>query len=382
MLSLAPVARQRGGLEAGGMMASMNGANEVGRRGEQAPSQGARESDGANGTFGESLRVFATTPPSYGAEGRSYLQSVREIARWSEAAGCEGTLVYTDNGLVDPWLVSQAIVEATERICPLVAVQPVYMHPYTAAKMVASLAFMYGRRIWLNMVAGGFVNDLLALGDNTPHDQRYERAIEYVRIVLGLLSGEATTLNGTYYQVNNLRLRPRIPEELRPGLLMSGSSPAGFAAARALGAVPVKYPKPPGEEDATGDPLGFGVRIGIIARASEDDAWRVAHERFPVDRTGQIAHSLAMKVSDSRWHHQLGARETVEKETRSPYWLVPFENYKTFCPYFVGGHSQVAALVAEYVRLGARTFILDVPASPEELHHSSIVLRAAVEAAG
>jgi alkanesulfonate monooxygenase SsuD/methylene tetrahydromethanopterin reductase-like flavin-dependent oxidoreductase (luciferase family) len=54
-----------------------------------------------------------------------------------EAAGCEGTLVYTDNGLVDRWLVSLAIIAATERICPLIAVQAVYMHPYTAAKMAA-----------------------------------------------------------------------------------------------------------------------------------------------------------------------------------------------------------------------------------------------------
>jgi alkanesulfonate monooxygenase len=120
------------------------------------------------------------------------------------------------------------------------------MHPYTASKMVASLPFMYGRRVWLNMVAGGFVNDLLALGDHTPHDGRYDRATEYVQIMVGLLSGEPTSLEGTYYQVRNLRLRPKIPEELSPGLLMSGSSPAGFAAARAIGAAPAKYPKPPG----------------------------------------------------------------------------------------------------------------------------------------
>ena len=31
-----------------------------------------------------------------------------QIARWSEAAGCEGILVYTDNRLVDPWLIGPA----------------------------------------------------------------------------------------------------------------------------------------------------------------------------------------------------------------------------------------------------------------------------------
>ncbi len=333
------------------------------------------------------IRVFATTPPSSGAEPTAYLRRAVEVARWSEAAGCEGTLVYTDNSLVDRWLVSRAIIESTERLCPLVAVQPVYMHPYAAAKMGASLGFMHERRVWLNLVAGGFTNDLTALGDETPHDERYERVTEYARVILGLLTGDATSLAGRYYRVQDLRITPKLPPELQPGMLMSGSSPAGFAAARAIGAVPVKYPKRPGEEEAGHDTIGFGVRIGIIARDTDDEAWAIAHERLSEDRKGQIAHSLAMKVSDSRWHHQLSRQETAttlaveSAERRNPYWLLPFQNYKTFCPYLVGSYRQITELVAGYIRLGARTFILDVPASEDELRHTDVVVRAAVRAA-
>lgn len=329
------------------------------------------------------LDVFATTPPSKGADPATYIPRVTEIARWSEAAGCEGTLVYTDNRLVDPWLVSQAIIAGTARICPLVAIQPVYMHPYSAAKMAASLAFMYRRRIWLNIVAGGFRNDLTALGDETEHDDRYERVKEYAQVMLELLAGESVTLAGRYYNVKNLRLAPRLPEELRPRVMISGSSPAGFAAARAIGAVPVKYPKPPGEEVLLEDAAAFGIRVGIIARETEDEAWRVAQERFPPDRRGRIAHGVAMKVSDSRWHEQL-SRTDVDVSgngSRNPYWLLPFQNYKTFCPYLVGAYDHVAELVAAYIRLGARTFILDIPASASELDHTAVALHAAAEAA-
>jgi alkanesulfonate monooxygenase len=348
---------------------------------------GARSNNGSGPSPGNGLEVFATTPPSKGADPATYIHRVAEIARWSEAAGCEGTLVYTDNSLLDPWLVSQAIIAGTKRICPLVAIQPVYMHPYTAAKMVASLGFMYRRRIWLNIVAGGFRNDLTALGDDTPHDDRYERAKEYVRVMLGLLAGETTTLAGRYYNLKNLRMTPPLPEELRPGVMISGSSPAGFAAARAVGAVPVKYPKPPGEEEVMEDTAEFGVRVGIIARETEHEAWQVAHERFPEDRKGRIAHSVAMKVSDSRWHEQLSRADvdggpSLDGDHPNPYWLVPFQNYKTFCPYLVGAHAHIAGLVAAYVRLGARTFILDIPPSEEELRHTGIVLRAAAEAVG
>ena len=77
------------------------------------------------------------------------------MARWSESAGCEGVLIYTDNRLVDPWLVSQIVIEATDSLSPLVAVQPIYMHPYTVTKMVTTLGYLYDRKIYLNMVAGG-----------------------------------------------------------------------------------------------------------------------------------------------------------------------------------------------------------------------------------
>src|SRR5262249_37521630 len=132
-----------------------------------------------------------------------------EVARWSEKAGCTGILIYSDNSLVDPWLVAQAIIEQTSQLSPLVALQPAYMHPYSAAKMVASLSYLYGRRMSLNMIAGGFRNDLLALGDETPHDQRYARLTEYTLILKALLhEQQPVCFSGKYYKVNNLVLKP------------------------------------------------------------------------------------------------------------------------------------------------------------------------------
>jgi len=320
------------------------------------------------------LRIFSTCPQSKAVSERDYLAQVADVARWSEDAGCEGILVYTDNGLVDPWLTSQVIIDSTERLCPLVAVQPVYMHPYTAAKMVATLAFMHGRRVWLNMLAGGFRNDLLALNDETPHDERYDRTVEYTRIVTRLLSDEPVTADGRYYKVTNLRMTPAVPPELRPEIMISGSSPAGLAAAGALGALAVAYPKPPGEEESLrGAGVEIGFRIGIIARDSAEDAWLVAKERFPEDRRGQVAHKMAMQVSDSQWHRQLSQLGDRPASQFSPYWLGPFHNYKTFCPYLVGDYSQVARELARYMDLGARSFVLDIPPSREELEHIEVV---------
>ena len=321
------------------------------------------------------LKVFSTAPQSSAVDRESYIQNVIDLARWSEEAGCEGILVYTDNSLVDPWLVSQIIIQHTTRLCPLVAIQPVYMHPYSVAKMVSSLGHFYWRRIYLNMVAGGFKNDLAALHDTTPHDKRYARLVEYTIIIKELLRRSApVSYQGEFYVVDKLRMTPSLPPELFPGILVSGSSDAGLAAAQALEATAVKYPQPPDREtDCSRETLDSGIRVGVISRAQEDEAWTVAHSRFPVDRKGQLTHQLAMKTSDSAWHKQLSQVANSVEERTSPYWLVPFENYKTFCPYLVGSYERVAAELARYIERGYQTIILDIPPTQVELEHIKMV---------
>src|SRR5262249_37651299 len=133
------------------------------------------------------IRVFSTCPQSSDHTSGEYLQRVVDVAKWSESNGCEGILVYTDNRILDPWLVAQNIIQHTSRWTPLVAFHPFYMHPYSAPKMVASLGFLYHRRFSLNMVAGGFTNALISLDDTPPHDRRYNRLVEYTEIIKRLL---------------------------------------------------------------------------------------------------------------------------------------------------------------------------------------------------
>ncbi len=326
------------------------------------------------------IRIFSTCPPSGDAVPGEYRQRVAEIARWSEAAGCEGILIYTDNRLVDPWAVAQVVLESTRTLAPLVAVQPAYMHPYAVAKKVASLAFLFGRRICLNMVAGGFLNDLAALGDHTPHDARYHRLIEYTLIVRRLLEGPGSvSFDGRYYRVRHLQMIPALPRHLFPEILVSGSSDDGLQAARDLGATAIKYPRPPHEATPESDPPPpLGIRIGIISAATRAEAWQRAHARFPGSRRGQLTHQLALHTSDSCWHRQLA--EADDADGAGAYWLWPFRNYSTFCPYLVGSREDVGRLLADYLTLGYRTVILDIPASVEELAEQVTLLRSTAPA--
>ena len=174
-------------------------------------------------------------------------------------------------------------------------------------------------------------------------------------------------------------MTPPLPPELFPGVFVSGSSEAGIGAARAIGAVAVKYPRPPAEENGRGpsDVIDFGMRVGVITRASSDEAWDVAYRLFPKSRQGQLTHQLAMKVTDSSWHRQISELGAYTETHESPYWLGPFENYKTFCPYLVGSYERVSNELSGYLSRGFRTFILDIPPSQEELDHAFHAFRTA-----
>ena len=320
----------------------------------------------------DNIRIFTTCPQSKDHPQDEYYERVKDVSKWSDDAGCTGMLIYSDNSIIDPWLVSQIVIQHTKQLAPLVAVQPVYMHPYSVAKMVASLGFLYRRPIWLNMIAGGFRNDLIALGDPTEHDQRYARVVEYCQIVQRLLVGDKVTYQGSFYQVQGLQMAMRA----EMSVLMSGSSDASRAAAATLGAIAVEYPEP---LKSTEKVIDRGIRVGLIAHKDASEAWRLAHERFPPDRRGQLQHAMAIRMSDSSWQQRLGAlaQDEEERAPGSPYWLWPFKNYSTFCPYLVGDYDTVAGEIARYLDLGYKTFILDIPRSSDDLVTASEVFRLA-----
>jgi alkanesulfonate monooxygenase len=94
---------------------------------------------------------FRHSPRSRDVAASEYPERLAAVAPSNES-GFSGIVVDADSGLVDLWLVFQLIVESMERLSPLVAVQPISIHPHSAAKMVASLGYRTVGRLHLNIV--------------------------------------------------------------------------------------------------------------------------------------------------------------------------------------------------------------------------------------
>jgi alkanesulfonate monooxygenase len=306
---------------------------------------------------------------------------VVEVARWTERAGCAGLLVYTDNALIDPWLISQLIIDGTETTVPLVAVQPAYMHPYAAARMVASISYLHGRRLDVNVVAGGSRLHLRALGDDTAHDVRYQRLVEYTTVLRELLeSPRPVNFTGQFYRLRAASLPTRPEPGSLPRIFLSGSSDDAQDAAQRLGTPRLIYPLPPAEYPSPAQlPLkDGGVRLGIIARETSSEAWKVALSRFPADAMGESVHRAVSRLTDSQWHAELNRHAaSVTDSEPTPFWTHPFLTYRTFCPYLVGSYAEVGQELGRYLMLGASTIILDVPAEEDDLQHARIAFSCA-----
>lgn len=314
------------------------------------------------------IRTFTISPRTL--DKVDYWGNIQRVVDWSEKFGCTGVLLFEGNDTyVNPWLAAQETIAKTDRLCPLIAVNPVYMHPFTAAKMVSSFVQMFGRKIYLNMITGTALSYLEALNEQTSHDDRYDKLREYTEIVMALLeSTKPLNYSGKYYTVSNLMLQPGIPKELLPEILLSGQSDAARKICRELKAIGLQMLQPDFEEslEETGS-----IHFGIITREDESEAWDVAYKLVPNNEEDQEILDMSMKNTDSVWKRRMRLAADEPDRADTGYWLQPFRNFRADCAYIVGDYQRIADVFVRLIRGGIDVFVLDIQPQEEEFEHIS-----------
>ncbi|MBR0857737.1 NtaA/DmoA family FMN-dependent monooxygenase [Bradyrhizobium liaoningense] len=90
----------------------------------------------------------------------------------------------------DPVVLLSALAAATDRLGLAVTLSISAIHPYQAVRSLSTLDYMSGGRIGWNIVTGHLRGEHRALGLNQlDHDQRYDRADEYMEVCHALWSG-------------------------------------------------------------------------------------------------------------------------------------------------------------------------------------------------
>ncbi|MEV6971059.1 LLM class flavin-dependent oxidoreductase [Hamadaea sp. NPDC051192] len=216
-------------------------------------------------------------------DGYSYADHVADVVRASETAGFVGGLLPSFPGTDDPWALAASLAQQSRRYRFMVAYQPGFLHPVQAARLTASLQAATGGRIVYNVISGGGGPAQLWWGDKVSHDDRYARTSEFLDVLKGVWAGDFS-YEGRFYRVEGAGLPKDLAGQPFPEIYFSGSSPAAIEAAgrhadyylswlEPFDALAAKFAQVRADAAALGRTPRFAVRLDVLARPTEDQAW-------------------------------------------------------------------------------------------------------------
>ncbi len=298
---------------------------------------------------------------------------LREIAVTAERLGYDGLLIPTGSSCLDPWVVASSLVPVTRRIKLLVALRTSLGGPTAGARQAATLDAALEGRLLLNVVPGGDAAELAAEGVFLSHDERYTAADEYLTVWKRLLAGETVDFDGKHVKASQAKNVYPAAQRPHPPLYFGGSSDAAHdLAARQVDAY-LTWGEPPAavarkiadvrdRAERAGRTLRFGVRLHVIARETEAEAWAEADRLISRLSDAEIAAAQAnFAKMDSVGQARMAALHGGQRDK-----LVIGPNLWAGVGLvrggagtaLVGSAEQVAERLAEYQALGVDSFVL------------------------
>jgi alkanesulfonate monooxygenase len=318
------------------------------------------------------------------------LKYLTQVAKAADDCGYFGVLLPTGRSCEDSWIVASALAPLTERLRYLVAVRPGLQSPAVAARMTATLDRISNGRLLINVVTGGDPVENKGDGIFLAHDERYAVTDEFLQVYTRLLSGETFDFAGEHIKVEGAKLLfPPIGKPY-PSLYFGGSSPAGQAVAARLVQKYLTWGEPPAAvaekvqhmrllAAAQGRSLSFGIRLHVIVRDTNEEAWREAdklieHVDDATIADAQKAFARMDSVGQSRMAALHGGRRD-RLEVSPNLWAGVGLVRGGAGTALVGDAETVAARMREYMAVGIDTFIMSgYPHLEEAYRFAELVL--------
>jgi alkanesulfonate monooxygenase len=318
------------------------------------------------------------------------LPYLQQVAQAADRLGYYGVLLPTGRSCEDSWVIASALVPQTRNLKFLVAVRPGLQSPTVAARMAATLDRISDGRLLVNVVTGGDPAENKGDGIFSPHDQRYEVTREFLHVWKSLLAGEVVNYQGEHIRIEGGELFYPPVQKPHPPLYFGGSSEAGIDVAvdtintyltwgeppdavaqklAAVGAVALKK----------GKKLDYGIRLHVIVRDTNEEAWDTARSliSFVDDAAIAKAQSVFSRM-DSVGQQRMAALHGGKKdrlEISPNLWAGVGLVRGGAGTALVGDAETVAARMREYMALGIGTFIMSgYPHLEEAYRFAELVL--------
>ncbi|WP_341646360.1 FMNH2-dependent alkanesulfonate monooxygenase [Thauera sp. SDU_THAU2] len=298
---------------------------------------------------------------------------LKQIAQAADSLGYGGVLIPTGRACEDAWVVASSLIPVTRKLKFLVALRPATTSPTVAARQAATFDRLSDGRLLINLVAGGDTSDLEADGIFLGHDERYEHADEFLEVWKRLLAGEQVDYEGEHVKVKDARLLFPAVQQPHPPLYFGGSSNRAHDTAARHVELYLSWGEPPSEvarkfadvrrrAEKEGRQVRFGMRLHVIPRETEAEAWQAADElisQLDDDTIASAQQSLGKMDSEGqRRMRELHGGDRSKLEVAPNLWAGVGLVRGGAGTALVGDGKIIAERIEEYAALGADTFVL------------------------
>ena len=255
----------------------------------------------------------------------------------------------------DTLIAACALGRVTTKLRFIVAYRSGLIQPTTFVQQVNTLSALIGGRVSLNIVAGSSPEEQRGYGDFLDHDQRYERAEEFLAICrLFWRAGLEVDFTGRYYRVERGKLHTPFlaPDRTAPEIYVSGHSDQAQRLARTQGScwlrlIDTPEALAPSVERIRDNGIEVCLRLCLVCRRTREESISAASALMPADEIGREERRILMKSDSQALKDALAAADN-SGWLNDCLWagLVPFYGASSLT--LVGTPEELAGAILEY----------------------------------
>ena len=305
------------------------------------------------------------------AEVKFSFDQFEKVARNAEEAGFEYALIPTTKDCWDAWVVAAYLAARTKKLKMLVALKPGFIHPVALAKMVATFNQIGGGdRCLINLIAGQSAADARAEGQPESKETRYEQMAEEVLLLKRLTSEASVTFEGKFHRIYEPVILPN-QTGCPPFYLGGGSEYAAEISAQYSSthlfwgdyperiATQIKDMRQRAAKYGRESELQFAMRLQIICRETEAEAWDHAHQLVANAEHRKARMDANRSGFDSKANERQRELAAVKNNMLTAHLWSGISDVRTGSGVaVVGNPDQVAAQLREFVDAGCTGFCL------------------------
>jgi alkanesulfonate monooxygenase len=311
------------------------------------------------------------------------------VVQAAEAAGFEYLLIPVGSTCWEAWISGAFMAARSSSIKPLIAARPGYINPVLLAKMISTFDQMSGGRICINLIAGQNESEVEGEGVRYPKEARYELMEEEVSILKALWTTRGpVNFEGKFHKLSGAHIRPRPHQQPFPKFYLGGGSRQAWELSAKhsdvhlfWGDLPEKIASNIAEirqmarAHGRESDIGFGMRLQVICREHEADAWEAADQlvRHATERQKQEMKTLYNK-SEANMRVQQLARE--HGDLLLPHLWTGITKVRPGAGIaVVGNPEQCADTLQQFIDAGCHSFCLSGYLHDEEAERFGRLIR-------